>query len=103
VVAWDEVNEALSRAGVPPRPSETPSEYAARAATVAALDREALDGLAGLTTASRYAPADEVDLDDETLAQVLFSAEELERTLAERVDRRTRLRQAIDPRVPAGR
>lgn len=103
VVAWDEVNEALGRAGVPSRPSETPSEYATRAAAIAALDREVLDGLAGLTTASRYAPADEIDLDDETLAQALSNAEELERTLAERIDRRTRLRQAIDPRAPAGR
>jgi transglutaminase-like putative cysteine protease len=103
VVAWQEVGDALTLVGVPSRPSETPSEYAARAARVAGLDAEALAGLAGLTTASRYAPDDELDIDDEILAQAIADAEAIEHMLTQHLDRSTRLRNAVDPRLPASR
>ena len=103
VVAWQEVGDALTLAGVPARPSETPTEYAARAARLAGIDAEALGGLAGLTTASRYAPDDELDIDDETLARALADAAAIEDALTQHLDRSTRLRNAIDPRISAGR
>jgi hypothetical protein len=102
-VAWTEVGEALARAGVPARRSETPSEYARRAARAADLDPRLLDGLAGLTTVARYAPPGEDELDDETLEQAVAVARDIEETLDQRLDRRTRIRDAFDPRVPAGR
>jgi transglutaminase-like putative cysteine protease len=103
VVAWDEVGDALSLVGVPPRPSETPTEYAARAARVAGVDLDVLSGLAGLTTASRYAPPDELEIDNDALEQALADAAEIERMLTHHLDRGTRLRNAVDPRVLAGR
>jgi hypothetical protein len=103
VVAWQEVGDALSLVGVPARPSETPAEYAARAARVAGVDGDALGALAGLTTASRYAPPDELEIDDETLAQALADAAAIEHALTEQLDRSARLRNAVDPRLPMGR
>lgn len=102
-VAWDEVGEALARSGVPARRSETPSEYARRASRVTKLDPRLLDGLAGLTTASRYAPPGDIEVDDETVEHALTVARDVERTLDKRLDRRARVRSAFDPRIPAGR
>jgi hypothetical protein len=67
------------------------------------LDPRLLDGLAGLTTTSRYAPPDARDIDDETLERALSVAHDVERTLTQKLDRRARLRTVVDPRVPAGR
>jgi hypothetical protein len=103
VVAWQEIGDALTLVGVPARPSETPTEYATRAARLAGVDPEVLGGLAGLTTASRYAPDDELDIDDDTLERALADAAAIEHALTQHLDRSTRLRNAVDPRVPAGR
>lgn len=102
-VAWEEVGEALARTGVPPRRSETPAEYAERAARVTELDRELLAELALLTTESRYAPPDAISIDDDAAASALLTAREVERTVAKQLDRKTKVRSAFDPRVPAGR
>jgi hypothetical protein len=55
------------------------------------------------STASRYAPSDELDIDDETLEQALAGAAAIEHALTQHLDRSTRLRNAVDPRLPAGR
>jgi transglutaminase-like putative cysteine protease len=102
-VAWDEVGEALARSGIPARRSETPIEYATRASRLAKIDRAILDELADLTTVSRYAPPGDDLIDEERAASALHSARELERTLIKHLDRRTKLRTAVDPRIPAGR
>jgi imidazolonepropionase-like amidohydrolase len=70
---------------------------------LAGIDPEVLNGLAGVTTASRYAPPDELEIDDDELERILAEAAEIERTLTHHLDRATRLRNAVDPRVPAGR
>jgi transglutaminase-like putative cysteine protease len=99
-VAWAEVAEALARSGVPPRLSETPSEYAARASRSADLDPRLLEGLAGLTTTSRYAPPDEAGIDEETASTAVAVARTIERTVHRRLDRRSRIRALLDPRPP---
>lgn len=103
VVAWDEVGEALARSGVPARRSETPSEFAERASRATKLDPRMLDGLAGLTTAARYAPATEAILDGATLEEAIAVARDIERTLDGRRDRRTKIMAAMDPRATARR
>ena len=103
VVAWEEVGEALARSGVPARRSETAAEYASRASRVARLDPGLLDGLAGLTTTSRYAPPDDEMIDDTMAESAMHVARDVTRTLSRRRDGRTKLRSAIDPRIPVGR
>ena len=99
-VAWTEVGEALTRSGVPPRRSETPTEYAVRASEAANLDPHLLGGLAGLTTVSRYAPPDESVIDEEALGSAVAVARDVERTVAKRLDTRTKLKALFDPRAP---
>ena len=99
-VAWSEVGETLARSGVPPRRSETPTEYATRASRLAGLDPRLLAGLAGLTTVSRYAPPDEATIDDEAVGSAVAVARDIERTVRKKLDLRTRLMRLIDPRVP---
>ena len=103
VVAWEEVGEALARSGIPARRSETAAEYAGRASRLARLDPALLDGLAGLTTASRYAPRGETVIDDATADTAMEAARDLTRSLGKHRDPRTKLRSAIDPRIPARR
>lgn len=99
-VAWEEVGEALARSGVPPRRSETPNEFATRASHAAKLDPRLLGGLAGLTTASRYAPPDEAVIDNDALGSAVAVARDVERTVRKRLDARTRIRNLFDPRPP---
>ena len=99
-VAWEEVGEALARSGVPPRRSETPNEFAERASRVARLDPRLLRGLAGLTTASRYAPPEEAAVDEEALGSAVAVARDVERTVRKQLDTRTRIRNLFDPRPP---
>ena len=98
-VAWDEINEVLTRFGVPPRASETPNEFARRASAAAKLDPSLLAGLAGLTTTARYAPPDE-GLDEETIERAVAVSLDVQRQVRERLDRRARLRALVDPRRP---
>ena len=99
-VAWEEVGEALARSGIPPRRSETPNEFATRASRQAQLDPRLLGGLAGLTTASRYAPADEATIDEDALGSAVAVARDVERTVRKQLDTRTRIRNLFDPRPP---
>jgi hypothetical protein len=60
-LAWGDAREALTRERTPPRASETPAEYAHRAARVASLPEEpavALKGLARLVEVSDYSRAE---------------------------------------------
>jgi hypothetical protein len=54
LVAWDEVEEALARAGTPRGPAETPSEYAGRAARAVGMAPGRLATLARDATTARY-------------------------------------------------
>ena len=97
-LAWEELGEVFARFGVRPRPSETPAEFARRASAAAALEPARLGDLAALTTAARYAPAEDGELDDETVAAALAETRELERTIRSRLGRRERVRWLVDPR-----
>lgn len=60
-LAWSDAREALTRQQTPPRPSETPAEYARRAARSAGLgvaSAGALARLAHLVEVSDYSPAE---------------------------------------------
>ena len=60
-LAWSDAREALTRERTPPRPSETPAEYARRAARTAGLAEQpagALKHLALLVEVSAYSPAE---------------------------------------------
>lgn len=103
VVAWDEVGEAFARSGLPPRRSETPTEFAGRASRVAKLDPSLLDGLAVMTTVTRYAPPGDVVVDEDAVTSAIAVAKDVRRTVTRRADRRTKLRNLLDPRVPADR
>jgi transglutaminase-like putative cysteine protease len=98
IVAWDEVSETLARSGVAPRRDETPHEYAGRASLAAELDPDLLDGLAGMTTVTRYAPERESAFDDDVVLSAVAVAKQVERTVTRRLDRRTRVRNLVDPR-----
>ena len=94
-VAWEEAGQALTRAGTPPRPWETPEEFAART-TIAAED---LRALAAITTAARYG-ADDLDPEDELVTAAVGAADAVERTAKDRLDGKARLRSLLDPRPP---
>ncbi|MDP9006097.1 MAG: DUF3488 and transglutaminase-like domain-containing protein [Actinomycetota bacterium] len=102
LVAWAEVGEALARTGTPARPSETPIEYAQRAAGATGVDHRLLNALAGVTCAAGYGAA---GIDDEVVGQAVMAAADVERRLEERLDGRARLLAAVDPRplLPARR
>jgi transglutaminase-like putative cysteine protease len=95
LVAWDEVAEALARAGAPLESWETPNEYATRAAGVTGVDGRLLAGLAGLTTTATYAP---VTIPDDIADQATEVAAGLEHAAGALVGRRDRLRLLVDPR-----
>ncbi|MCU1376364.1 MAG: hypothetical protein JWO68_3650, partial [Actinomycetia bacterium] len=95
LVAWDEVSEALARAGAPAEPWETPNEFATRAAATTGVDGRLLAGLAGLTTTALYAP---IAIPDEIAEQSLEVAGTLERAADATVGWRERSRLLVDPR-----
>jgi transglutaminase-like putative cysteine protease len=94
-VAWTEVGEALTRAGAPARPSETPAEYARRAALTTGVDGDLLDELAATTAAAAWSPTgpDEADAD-----AAVAAAATLEEALDASLTRGDRVRRAFDPR-----
>jgi hypothetical protein len=102
-VAWDDVSEVLARSGVVPRRSETPNEFAARAARAAKLDPDLLTALAERTTIARYAPREVAVIDEETLATTLAAARHVERQVRRSFDRRARMRELLDPRPATAR
>jgi len=95
LVAWDEVGEALTAAGVPARPAETPLEYAARAAGEAGVDPGRLRSLAVRVTEAGWA-ADAMDEDE--AVEAVAAAAAVEGTLHAARSRGERLRWAVDPR-----
>ncbi|MBW3547265.1 MAG: DUF3488 and transglutaminase-like domain-containing protein [Actinobacteria bacterium] len=95
LVSWTEVGEALAQVGAPPRPWETPVEYAQRAGGATGIDPATLTRLAAVTTAAGYGPH---GVDDDVARQAADSAATVERGVRERLDRRARLRRALDPR-----
>lgn len=95
LVAWDEVAEALARAGTALEPWETPNEFATRAAATTGVDGRLLTGLAGLTTTASYAP---VAIPEEVADQAAEVAAGLEHAAEATIGRRDRLRLLVDPR-----
>jgi hypothetical protein len=80
---------------VAPRPSETPSEFAARASRTMRIDDIGLDRLADHVTMAAYSGTD-VAPDMVTDADGI--RDQVSRTLRDRADLKTRLNWRIDPR-----
>ena len=95
LVSWHETEASLTKAGVAPVPSETPSEYAARAARSVRLDPAMLDRMASHVTVAAYSGR-EVGAD--VVADAADIRDTVERTVTERADLRTRLTWRADPR-----
>jgi transglutaminase-like putative cysteine protease len=95
LVSWHETESALSRAGVPIVASETPNEFAARAARTTRLDATMLDRMAGHVTVAAYSDG---DVGGEVVSDAADIRDTVERTLAERADFKTRLGWRADPR-----
>lgn len=92
-VAWTEAVEALSLAGCPRHPWETPAEYAERAADRGA-DRLLMRSLAEAVSAADFGS----DPGEELAGRAAGHARRIERAVATSADRKTRLQWAIDPR-----
>jgi hypothetical protein len=94
-LSWQELTEELALVGVTPRPSETSSEFAERAA--AALPDRASDlaMLALDTDAARFGPD---HLDEATADRADTVVEDVTSTVQQRVPRRRRLLHRLDPR-----
>lgn len=95
IVSWNQVTTALGRAGVPPQPSETPLEYAHRAAGARITDGRRLAHLAELITVAAYSL---VDVTDDVVAECDADRDAILDGLASRSSRITRAWQRIDPR-----
>jgi transglutaminase-like putative cysteine protease len=95
LVSWHETEAALARAGVPLRPSETPSEYASRAARNTRMEDGSLQRLADHVTVAAYSGT---DLPAEVAADARDIKDSVSRRLQERADFRTRLTWRSDPR-----
>lgn len=103
LLAWHDTTAALTAAGVGPRPSETPHEYARRAAASARVDAGVLRDLAGATTVAECAPPG--SLDEEEAAAATTAAAGVVTTLRRRSSATERVRAAVDPRplLPASK
>jgi hypothetical protein len=95
LVSWHETEAALARAGVPSRASETPTEYASRAARNTRIDDGGLQRLAEHVTVAAYSGG---EVPPEVVADARDIRDSIERTLHERADFRTRLTWRADPR-----
>jgi transglutaminase-like putative cysteine protease len=95
LVSWHETEASLARAGVAPIPSETPSEYASRAARSMRLDPVMLDRLAGHVTVAAYSDR---DVGTDVVADAADIRDTVDRTIIERADLKTRLVWRADPR-----
>jgi transglutaminase-like putative cysteine protease len=95
LVSWHETESVLARSGVAPRPSETPTEFAARAARTVRIDDGGLERLADHVTQAAYSG-------DTVAAETVTDADDIRdkvsRTLHDRADLRTRLNWRADPR-----
>jgi hypothetical protein len=95
LVSWHETEASLARAGVAPIPSETPSEYASRAARSVRLDPAMLDRLAGHVTVAAYSDR---DVGTDVVADAADIRDTVDRSITERADLKTRLVWRADPR-----
>ena len=97
LVAWSEAAEALARAGVPRRPSETLDEYARRA-EAAPLPRPVVAALAGLARDTAAASYGRSAVSPEVATRAVGAAAAVEAGLAASASAAQRLRWALDPR-----
>ena len=95
LVSWHETEASLARAGVAPIPSETPSEYASRAARSVRLDPAMLDRMAGYVTVAAYSGQ---DVDPAVVSDAADIRDTVDRTITDRADLKTRLVWRADPR-----
>jgi transglutaminase-like putative cysteine protease len=95
LVSWHQTEAAMARSGAPPIPSETPLEYARRAARVLNLDEPALERFAEHVTVAAYAPS---GIDNIVLTDCDQIRTDVTNTLHRRADIGTRLRWRSDPR-----
>jgi hypothetical protein len=95
LVSWHETEAALARSGVAPRPSETPTEFAARAARTTRIDGGGLERLAAHVTEAAYSGG---EVAPEIVADADGIRDHVTRTLRDRADFRTRLTWRSDPR-----
>ena len=95
LLAWDEVTEAIARAGTPRYPWETPAEFATRAAVATPLDPALLERIAGAATVAGYRPD---GIPPTVASEAVLASTELQRAAADLVDRRGRLLLLVDPR-----
>ncbi|HWH33907.1 MAG TPA: DUF3488 and transglutaminase-like domain-containing protein, partial [Acidimicrobiales bacterium] len=93
LVTWAEVGESLAQLGHPPRPSETPTEFAQRAAGATGIDHRLLGALAGVTTAAGYGPH---GVDGQAAGQAARAAADVISAVDEQLGVRARLARALD-------
>jgi hypothetical protein len=96
---WDETVEALSAAGVGPNSSETPNEFARRAAAEAEIDRDSMRTLGAVTTTSRYAPESPTDFE---IQEAEVAAGAVQNEVGENLSWWKRKRYQLDPRPLVG-
>jgi Transglutaminase-like superfamily/Domain of unknown function (DUF4129) len=95
LVSWHETEAALARSGVAPRPSETPAEFAVRAARTTRIEDGGLERLAAHVTEAAYSGG---TVAPEVVADANGIRDQVTRTLHDRADFRTKLTWRSDPR-----
>jgi transglutaminase-like putative cysteine protease len=95
LVSWHETEAALARAGVASIPSETPREFASRAARSIRLDPAMLQRMAGHVTVAAYSGE---EVGTEVVSDAAEIRDTVDRTITERADLKTRLVWRADPR-----
>jgi transglutaminase-like putative cysteine protease len=95
LVSWHETEAALARSGVAPRLSETPAEFAARAARTMRIDDVGLERLADHVTVAAYSGT---AVEPELVNDADGIRDTVTRALRDRADLRTRLHWRMDPR-----
>ena len=95
LVAWEEASEALAAAGTGRRSSETPSEYARRAATAERLPPGALEQLAAAASAATWSAS---GVSQDVATRAVEGARLVGHALAARATAWERLLRQLDPR-----
>lgn len=95
LVTWAEAGDALGELGCPPRSSETPIEFAQRAAGTTGIDQRLLKALAGATTAAGYSPS---GVSDDIAAQAKRAGSDLRRAVDDAVGLGGKFARSLDPR-----
>jgi transglutaminase-like putative cysteine protease len=94
LVAWNRTADALTKSGHPPRPYETPAEYARRTTDALPIGREQMYALAGHVTNALYSP-DDASTDVVTESETVPSR--VSRSLDTLAGRRTKLGRMVNP------